>query len=259
MGADSARRFYKGGRPRVSDAPVQPEHQEQSSTPRAHKKNVQRAMRKRAERTLAGEASDEVALLPAREAIDLLDSAREAAGLIDGLGSLRRLILHGGQGACDELVNAGALQAIVTALSAHGRSDAAVAALGCRVLTLLCRGEHTASIQQAAAEAGAFIAIVASMCHGSNATLAACAAMCALCTGVGAAARRNLARGAGAVEVLVALIHSCEKDEAPPVATVKTRSQLEAACRGALRSITRDSMHLQQAALDAGAHPQWLV
>ena len=33
----------------------------------------------------------------------------------------------------------------------------------------------------------------------------------------------------------------------------------QAAARAALRSITRDSMQLQEAALDAGAESQWLL
>ena len=97
----------------------------------------------------------------------------------------------------------------------------------------------------------------------------------ALCTGKGAAARRERAVEAGWLELLIracsAAIESGEGDEGGGgggqgegedgggVEGGVERTPAVGMARAALRSITRDSMQLQQAALDAGALRQWLL
>ena len=99
----------------------------------------------------------------------------------------------------------------------------------------------------------------------------------ALCTGKGAAARREHAVEAGWLELLIracsAAIEAGEggeggggggagQGEGEDVGGVEggvERTPAVGMARAALRSITRDSMQLQQAALDAGALRQWLL
>lgn len=106
----------------------------------------------------------------------------------------------------------------------------------------------------------------------------------ALCTGKGAAARRECAVEAGWLELLIsacsAAIEGGEggegcggggggggvgggggggRGEDGGVEGGVERAPAVGMARGALRSITRDSMQLQQAALDAGALRQWLL
>ena len=99
----------------------------------------------------------------------------------------------------------------------------------------------------------------------------------ALCTGKGAAARREHAVEAGWLELLIracsAAIKAGEGDEGGGgggggqgegedgggVEGGVERTPAVGMARAALRSITRDSMQLQQAALDAGALRQWLL
>ena len=99
----------------------------------------------------------------------------------------------------------------------------------------------------------------------------------ALCTGKGAAARRERAVEAGWLELLIracsAAIKAGEGDEGGGgggggqgegedgggVEGGVERTPAVGMARAALRSITRDSMQLQQAALDAGALRQWLL
>ena len=97
----------------------------------------------------------------------------------------------------------------------------------------------------------------------------------ALCTGKGAAARRERAVEAGWLELLIracsAAIEGGEGGEGGGgggggqgeggggVEGGVERTPAVGMARAALRSITRDSMQLQQAALDAGALRQWLL
>ena len=99
----------------------------------------------------------------------------------------------------------------------------------------------------------------------------------ALCTGKGAAARRERAVEAGWLELLVRVCSAAieggkggeggggggggqgEVEDGGGVEGGVERTPAVGMARAALRSITRDSMQLQQAALDAGALRQWLL
>ena len=106
----------------------------------------------------------------------------------------------------------------------------------------------------------------------------------ALCTGKGAAARRERAVEAGWLELLISACSAALEGgeggkggggggggssgggsggggwgEDGGVEGGVERAPAVGMARAALRSITRDSMQLQQAALDAGALRQWLL
>ena len=98
----------------------------------------------------------------------------------------------------------------------------------------------------------------------------------ALCTGKGAAARRERAVEAGWLELLVSVCSAAieageggegggggggggQGEDGGGVEGGVERTPAVGMARAALRSITRDSMQLQQAALDAGALRQWLL
>ena len=85
------------------------------------------------------------------------------------------------------------LEPLVVALQAHGENDAAVARHGCTAIVGLCR--RSADDQARAAALGAFAAAAAcARVHPQHLTQA-CAAVEGLCTGKGAAARREVGRG----------------------------------------------------------------
>ena len=71
-----------------------------------------------------------------------------------------------------------------------------------------------------------------------------------MATGVGAAARREAARHTGVLAALVDLARRWP---------VERDADCHASCRSALRSLTRDSGNLQDAARAAGADAGWLV
>ena len=143
------------------------------------------------------------------------------------------------------------LEPLVGALCVLGPADPAVARHGCTALVGVCRS--CADDQARAAALGAFTA--AAVCVRAHPQLLpqASAAVEALCTGKGAAGRREDALGAGWLQILVS---ACS---AAASGAEEGSERPQALARAALRSITRDSMRLQQAALDAGAAREWLL
>ena len=114
----------------------------------------------------------------------------------------------------------------------------------CQALARLCVG--AAANQDKAASCGSLPALVSCLREaGSPATVAVCCrALEHLATGVGAATRRNTAVDAGALTAVVDALRSSDGSDGP--GTCMT-------CLAALRSLTRDSGRLQDAARDAGA------
>ena len=243
MGADSARRFYAGGRPRVSGAPL-PECVDVCALTKSQRKNAQRD-RRRAELR----SREDHELEAACDAVRVSESSR-----VDHIGeesasepaeNLARVCCRHDARAC---VRYGALPLLVGVLRLHSR-DASVAALCFKAIAHLCAG--AAAQQDEAIESGILhiyltclelhievVSVVAACCH----------ALCHLATGLGAAARRDAAASAGMLDVLVLIAERWKSDEAT-----------NAAALAALRSLTRDSARLQEHARMAGAEARWLV
>ena len=232
MGADSHRRFYRG-RPKMCE--VSPSLPTPPATPRSQHRNQQRQRQR--------QHLDTGNIQELRQQLQNSDGATVSCSC----RALARMCRddEGREAAAD------LLEPLVVALQAHGENDAAVARHGCTAIVGICRS--SADDQARAAALGAFAAAAAcARVHPQHLTQA-CAAVEGLCTGKGAAARRELAIAAGWLELLVA---ACgEADVGPKAEAERTRH----AARAALRSITRDSLHLQQAALDAGAEREWLI
>ena len=240
MGADSQRRFYRG-RPRPSEVPYVPETP--PAVPKAHRKNQQR------QRQAAAAAA-----LSAGDIVGLLAQPATAA---DGCKGLVRLsVTDEGRTSAD---GAGCLEALIAALQECGEADAAVARHGCTVVAGLCR--TSAERQASAASLGVFAATAACARAHPSRMVQACAAIEALCTGKGAAARREQAVAAGWLELLIGACSSSGDDDGGVVedGSDATEDRARLVALAALRSITRDSMALQQKALDAGAARQWLL
>uniref|UniRef100_A0A7S0PYS6 Uncharacterized protein n=1 Tax=Coccolithus braarudii TaxID=221442 RepID=A0A7S0PYS6_9EUKA len=211
--------------------------------------DIRREMRKK-------QRSPEAAVQQAERAAEVVasltgSSAHEAAV---GCKAIIRLRSHA--------VAQEAAVAIIKVLKSHA-ADAEVAAHGCWALAHICKA--SAMTQQLAVDEGAFDAVNASLEHHPAAIMPACAALEAMCTGVGAASRRERAREAGVITSLMAELRSSRNAEKAPGSSsggggsTLFPSDVTMACCAALRSITRDSMQLQQAALDEGASVQWLV
>ena len=256
MGADSHRRFYKG-RPQPCEVPYTPATP--TAVPRSQRRNQQRQRQR----------ESQAGTVPADEVLGLLGEAATAAA---GCRALAR---------CGDVdVDSNLLEALVEALHAHGPVDAAVARHGCTALVSLCR--LSADKQAQVAAFGAFAAAAACARAHPQHLPQACAAVEALCTGKGAAVRRERAVEAGWLELLIsacsAVIEGGEGGEGGGGGGVGSggggggrgedggggeggieHTPAVGMVRAALRSITRDSMQLQQAALDAGALRQWLL
>lgn len=148
---------------------------------------------------------------------------------------------------CAECYRQGALAVVVNVLAAGGDADVALPC--CRALSRLCAGAAEAQTE-AVITRGVLPPLLARLdgCVDDVMVTACCHALAHVATGVGAAQRRELATSAGALAVLVAQIQSWE--EGGPT---------RAACCTALRSLTRDSVRLQDAARAAGAEAGWLL
>ena len=155
--------------------------------------------------------------------------------------------------------------ALVDVLLKNGQ-DAAVVVSACDALPKLCsRNSQAAHRQQIAAQHGAFVALSSCLqihVGAPRVMRSVCMALEHLMTGKGAAGRRECAVEARLLPLLIEAAHrhqdhvgSQEQDQAgqhePDPTLARTRA--------ALRSITRDSMKLQQAALDLGAERSWLL
>ena len=149
-------------------------------------------------------------------------------------------------GVCAECGRRGAVPVLVAALTA---TELEVVLPCCRALARICA--HTAELQDDAIAAGVLQALLACMsAHGElpSALVACCRVLERLATGVAAAARREAAADAGVLPVLCSATRRWDHDEATG-----------AACRAALRSLTRDAAALQDIARAAGAEPRWLI
>lgn len=238
MGADSARRFYRG-RPKPSEVPYVPETP--PSVPKAHRKNLQRQRQAAAAAALSADAI-----------VSLLAQPATAA---DGCRGLTRLCgSEDGRASAD---GAGCLEALISALQLSGEADAAVARHGCTAVAGLCR--TSAERQASAAALGVFAVTAACARAHPSRMVQACAAIEALCTGKGAAARREQAVAAGWLELLCGVCSSSSDGGAKEEGSGATDDRARLVALAALRSITRDSMGLLQKALDAGADRQWLL
>ena len=150
----------------------------------------------------------------------------------------------------DACVEHGALAALCQAFDAA--QPASVALQCCIAVRALCMG--SAEQQECFVAAGGLHGLVSCLEAPEgvkvSAMLAAasCRALEHVATGVGAAARREAAFDAGAFPALVALMSHWREDEGTMIA-----------CRAALRSLTRDSPTLQDAARSAGAETAWLL
>ena len=144
----------------------------------------------------------------------------------------------------DECGRRGAVPLIVEAMAGGGVD----ATLCCRSLSRLCAGR--ADLQVQAVESGALTALISHLQHADTSALvlSSCRALEHMATGRDAASRREAAATAGSLPALVTAMRRWGEEEA-------TR----AACSAALRSLTRDSVGLQEAATKAGAEPQWLL
>eukprot|EP00965_Chrysotila_dentata_P200554 6180044-Pleurochrysis_carterae.AAC.1 len=147
---------------------------------------------------------------------------------------------------------------VVDCVCTLGSSSADVMAQikACKVLTEIFNSACGASYQQHAADNGLFDALVplitqlpsslqqqAENCSMSRLVASACRTLERACTGKGAARRRDQAVDAGAIPLLVRMVREKDvHDEA-----------VSASSLAALRSITRDSLRIQEAALAAGA------
>ena len=127
---------------------------------------------------------------------------------------------------------------------------------GCTAVAGLCR--TSAERQASAAALGVFAVTAACARAHPSRMVQACAAIEALCTGKGAAARREQAVAAGWLELLCGVCSSSSDGGAKEEGSGATDDRARLVALAALRSITRDSMGLQQKALDAGADRQWL-
>mgnify|MGYP002631675418 CR=1 FL=1 len=233
MGAESTRRFHGGGRPHMAQAPLPPRDapniQQQSK-----RKNEQRRRRRQ---ELRAQDDAEGALDEALQRLITGPSADVARALARMFADPKRRIECGQRCALPPLVAA--------CLSV----DAEVAAPCCLALARLFTG--AAELQAQAVEAGCPQALVTCLQTHSETSLvvvASCRALERMAVGVGAAARRDAAAEAGALPTLVSAVRRWVADESA-----------SAACRAALRSLTRDSGRLQEAAVRAGADLQWLL
>ena len=152
---------------------------------------------------------------------------------------------------------AGVLELLVAALHTFGGTDPVVMRSGCAALASLCR--NSADGQAKAAAQGAFTALAACARAHPQHLGVACAAIESLCTGKGAAARRVQAVDAGWLPLLIDACGHLPTAQCGTSANDDTTERTRLAARSALRSITRDSLHLHQAALDAGSSRQWLM
>ena len=242
MGADSQRRFNRG-RPRTYDAPLTTDEPITPATHKSHKKNLQRQRRREEQLVVGG--------VPSASELTAAASADAAARVCKALG----------RGPLETYGDDATAVALVNVLSTYGQQSSAVAVNGCRCLHRLCSGPDafTVAAQAAAVEQGAFEAIVSCLAASwpsrkekDNVCTAAARAMATMCSGVGAAARREIGVRAGALHLLISTLREWTS------ATGEKDELVWHACCGALRSLTRDSEALQVAALDAGANHEWL-
>lgn len=144
----------------------------------------------------------------------------------------------------DELGRSGAVSLLVETLT----SDAADPSACGKALSRLFAGR--ADLQEEAVRAGALRTLVARVeadVESAVVMKSTCRALEHVATGVGAASRRDAAAEAGALPALVRAICHWRGDE-----------DTRAACCAALRSLTRDSADLQEAARRIGCEADWL-
>ena len=187
-----------------------------------------------------------LATMPSDEVESLLRMQSTAAA---GCRAVTLRCLDGDGRQC--AAESGLLENLLVAVHSFAETDSAVAKHGCMALVSLCR--PSADEQARAAALGALVAAAACARAHPRHFSQACAAVEALCTGKGAAARRAQAVDAGWLPLLVHALG--EEDGEDEVGGGKRRY----AARAALRAITRDSIHLHQAALDAGGSRHWLL
>lgn len=234
MGADSARRFYGGGRPRTSQAPL-PCDTTLSHQHKSQHKNVQRARRRR---ELREEDEAEGALIRALDGLAHHQTAAGAAKTLTRMQSDPTIRA--------DMVRRGAVASLVLALPSK---DSEIALLCCHALGRLLSG--AAEQQDQAVTAGAFRVLLDQLqmsAETPSVVTSTCQVLERMATGVGAASRREAAKG-----VLPLLIQMCRRwtEAAEPLC--------HASCRAALRSLTRDAPHLHEVALAAGADSGWLL
>lgn len=150
----------------------------------------------------------------------------------------------------DQCLDQGGMRLLIDTIAGSVGDD--VASGCCLALARLLHG--ACHLQDDAVKAGAVAALLTCLrahAGSSAAVAAACQAFAALATGLGAASRRQAAADEGAFAVLVGL---CARWPGEGV-----EETCGAACRSALRSLTRDSAKLQEKARADGAEAQWLL
>ena len=141
-------------------------------------------------------------------------------------------------------VDLGAVAAICSRLDACPPEGIAIQC--CVAARALCTG--SAEQQERFVALGGLNMLLSCLGKSPALATASCRALEHVATGVRAAERREAACGIGAFPALVATMH---RWQAEPTACI--------ACRAALRSLTRDSPMLQDAARGAGVESAWLL